>query len=164
MWRCGVFSANMYTMDSIIHEDAPRYDVWLKAIMLLPVFFLVIGAYYLIIAQTEAAISMFAATLLMGAIYWAVFPRKYLILDSKVKIALGGPFSVSIPFSNLETARKPEGISLGLNFATTLLSQHAVQIKTKKGWNVNITPRDRELFLENLNKALNDWRRNNIAK
>jgi hypothetical protein len=126
--------------------------------MLLPVFFLLMGVYYLITAQTGAAISMFAATLLMGAIYWAMFPRKYLILDSKVKIALGGPFSVSIPFSNLETAGKPKGISLGLNFATTFLSQHIVEIKTKRGLNVNITPRDRELFLENLNKALNDWR------
>ena len=151
-------------MASIIHEDAPRYDVWLKGIMLLPVFFLLMGIYYLITAQTEAAISTFAATLLMGAIYWVIFPRKYLILDSKFKIALGGPFSLTIPFSNLETARKPEGISLGLNFATTFLSQHIVEIKTKRGLNVNITPHDRELFLENLNKALNDWRRYNTAK
>jgi hypothetical protein len=154
----------MYTMGSTLYEDTPRYDVWLKGIMLLPIFLLLMGVYYLIIAQIEAAIGMFAATLLMGTIYWAVLPRKYLILDSKVKIALGGPFSVSIPFSNLEAARKPEGISLGLNFATTFLSQHIVEIKTKKGLNVNITPRDRELFLENLNKALNDWRGYNIAK
>ena len=154
----------MYIMDSIIYQDTPRYDVWLKGIMLLPVFLLLMGVYYLIIAQTEAAIGMFATTVLMGAIYWAVFPRKYIILDSKIKIALGGPFSFSIPFSNLETARKPEGISLGINFATTFLRQHIVEIKTKRGWNVNITPRDRELFLENLNKALNDWRGYNIAK
>ncbi|MFC2050742.1 hypothetical protein ACFLTN_06155 [Chloroflexota bacterium] len=154
----------MYTMDSTLYEDTPRYDVWLKAIMLLPVFFILMGVYSLITAQVEAAISMFAATLLMGAIYWAVLPRKYLILDSRIKIVLGGPFSFSIPFSNLEAARKPKGISLGINFATTFLRQHIVEIKRKKGWNVNITPCNRDLFLENLNKALNEWRRNNIAK
>jgi hypothetical protein len=154
----------MYIMNSVVYEDNPHYDVWLKGIMLLPVFFLLMGIYHLITAQTEAAISMFAATLLMGAIYWAIFPRKYLILNSKIKIALGGPFSVSIPFSNLETAGKPKGMSLGINFATTFLSQHILEIKTKRGLNVNITPCDRELFLEHLNKALNEWRGNNIAK
>jgi len=154
----------MYIMDSIIYQDTPRYDVWLKAIMLLPVFFVLMGAYYLITKQVEAAIGMFAATLLVGAIYWAILPRKYLILDSKIKIVLGGPFSFNIPFSNLEAAREPRGINFGINFATTFLSQHAVEIKKKKGWNVNITPNDRALFLENLNKALSEWRRNNIAK
>ena len=149
-------------MDSIIYEDRPRYDVWLKGIMLLPVFFIITGIFYLTTAQVEAAIGMFALTLLMAAIYWAIFPRKYLILDSKIRIALGGQFSFNIPFNNIEIAREPEGVSLGINFATTFLSKHAVEIIRKKGLNVNITPSDRELFLENLNKALNDWGRYNI--
>jgi len=126
------------------------------------VFFVIMGIYYLFIAEVEAAIAMFAATILMAAIYWAIFPRKYLILDSRIRIVLGGPFSFNIPFDNLETARAPEGVSLGINFATTFLSKHAVEIIRKKGLNVNITPSDRELFLDNLNKALNDWRRYNI--
>ena len=153
----------MYTVDSVVYEDAPRYDVWLKAIMVLPVFFVLMGAYYLITAQIEAATGMFALTLLMSVTYWAIFPRKYLILDSRIRIALGGPFSFNIPFSNLETAREPEGISFGINFATTFLNRHAVEIKRKRGWNVNITPGDRDLFLENLNKALSEWRRNNLS-
>jgi hypothetical protein len=152
----------MYIMDSAIYEDTPRYDVWLKAIMLLPVFFIIAGVYYLITAEVEAAIGMFALTLLMAATYWAIFPRKYVVLDSKVKIVLGGQFSFTIHFDNLETARTPEGVSLGINFATTFLNRHAVEIVRKKGVNVNITPSDRELFLENLNKALNDWRRYNL--
>jgi hypothetical protein len=149
-------------MDSLIYEDNPHYDVWLKGIMVLPVFFVIMGVYYLITAQLEAAIGMFAITLLMAAFYWAIFPRKYQILDSKLRIVLGGQFSFNVPFDNLELAGKPEGVSLGLNFATTFLSQHVVEIKRKKGMNVNITPNNRELFLENLNKALHEWRRNNI--
>ncbi len=152
----------MYIMDSIIYEDTPRYDVWLKAIMVLPVFFVIMGVYYLITAEVEAAIGMFALTLLMAAVYWAIFPRKYLILESKIRIVLGGPFSFNIPFDNLETARAPEGVSLGINFATTFLSKHAVEIIRKTGLKVNITPNNRELFLENLKKALNDWGRYNI--
>jgi len=149
-------------MDSLIYEDNPHYDVWLKGIMVLPVFFVIMGVYYLITAQLEAAIGMFAITLLVGAFYWAIFPRKYQILDSKIRIVLGGQFSFNVPFDNLELAGKPEGVSLGINFATTFLSQHVVEIKRKKGMKVNITPNDRDLFLENLNKALHEWRRNNI--
>ena len=149
-------------MDSVIYEDNPHYDVWLKGIMVLPVFFILIGLFYLFTAQVESAIGLFATALLMGAIYWAIFPRKYQILDSKIRIVLGGHFSFNVPFDTLETAGKPEGVSLGLNFATTFLSQHVVEIKRKKGMNVNITPNDRDLFLENLNKAVDDWKRNKI--
>jgi hypothetical protein len=146
-------------MDSVIYEDNPHYDVWLKGIMVLPVFFILIGLYYLFTAQVESAIGLFATGVLMGAIYWAVFPRKYQILDSKIRIVLGGQFSFNVPFDNLKLAGKPEGISLGINFATTFVSQHVVEIKRKKGMNVNITPSDRDLFLENLNKAIYDWKR-----
>jgi hypothetical protein len=34
-----------------------------------------------------------------------------------------------------------------------------VEIKRKKGMTVNITPNDRDLFLENLNQAVYDWKR-----
>ena len=152
----------MYIMDSVVYEDTPRYDVYLKAIMVLPVFFIIMGIYYLIIAEVEAAISMFAATVLMAAIYWAIFPRKYLILYSKMKIVLGGPFSFNITFDNLKTAREPKGATFGINFHTCFSSERVVQIIRKKGWYVNITPSDRTLFLDNLKKALTDWRGNNL--
>src|SRR4030042_972938 len=151
-------------MDTVIYEESPRYDTLLKAIMVLPVFFIVFGIYYLIIAEVEAAIAMVATTLLMGAVFWAIFPRKYQIRDSKFRIALGGPFSLNVPFDNLETARKPEGATFGINFPTCFSSDRVVQIIRKKGWNVNITPNDPELFLEHLNKALADWRRGNIQR
>jgi hypothetical protein len=151
-------------MDSVIYEDSPHYDVWLKGIMMLPVFFILMGLYWLFTDQVEAAIGMFATTLLMGALYWAILPRKYRILDSKFKIVLGGPFSFNIPFDNLEAAGAPEGATFGINFATTFISEHIVEIKRKRGLTVNITPNNRDQFLENLNKALTDWRRYNIAK
>jgi hypothetical protein len=146
-------------MDSVIYEDNPHYDAWLKGIMMLPVFFILIGLYYLFTTDIASAVGLFATALLMGAIYWAVFPRKYQILDSKLRIVLGGQFSFNIPFDNLELAGKPEGVSLGINFATTFISEHIVEIKRKKGMNVNITPGNRDLFLENLNKAVYDWKR-----
>ncbi len=146
-------------MESIIYEDTPQYDSWLKALMVLPVFFIVGGLYYLFTADVPSAVGLFATALLMGCIYWAIFPRKYQIHESKFRIVLGGQFSFNIPFETLETAGKQEGISLGLNFATTFVTERIVEIKRKKGMNVNITPSNRDLFLENLNKAVYDWKR-----
>ena len=149
-------------MDSVIYEESPRYDSLFKGILALPVFFVLFGIYYLYIGEVEAAIGMFATTLLMFAVFWAIFPRRYQVLDSKFRIDLGGPFSFTVPFSNLEAARAPEGATFGINFPTCFSNERVVQIVRKKGWNVNITPNDRDLFLENLNKALDDWRRYNV--
>ncbi len=149
-------------MESVIYEDSPHYDVWLKGIMMLPVFFIVIGLYYLFTVQVEAGIGMFATAVFMGAIYWAVMPRKYQILDSKLRIVLGGPFAFNVRFDTLESAGKPEGVNFGLNFATTFIGEHIVEIKRKKGMTVNITPNDRDQFLENLNKAVNEWKRGGL--
>ena len=149
-------------MDSLIYQDKPRYDIWMKAIMALPLFFVVIAALYLASNEPEAAIGMFGTAALMAAIYWAVFPRKYRIFDSKVRIVLGGPFSFNIPFDNIETAKAPEGATVGINFASSFSSKNAVQIVRRKGLNVNMTPGNRDLFLENLDKALNNWRSYNI--
>ncbi|MCK4331520.1 MAG: PH domain-containing protein [Dehalococcoidia bacterium] len=149
-------------MDSLIHQDKPRYDIWMKAIIALPLFFFLIGAFYLASSEPESAIGMFATAVLMAAVYWAVFPRKYRIFDSKVRIVLGGPFSFNIPFNTIETARVPEGLTAGINFASSFSSKNAVQIVRRKGLNVNITPSNRELFLENLDKALSNWRSHSV--
>ena len=148
-------------MESVVYEESPRYDSSLKAIMALPVFFILFGIYYLYIGEVQAAISMFATTVLMFAVFWAIFPRRYQILDNRLRIVLGGPFSFSVPFDNLEAARKPEGATFGINFPTCFSSDRTVQIIRKKGWYVNITPNDSDLFLEYLNKALAEWRRQN---
>ncbi|HIE17347.1 MAG TPA: hypothetical protein EYP71_04050 [Dehalococcoidia bacterium] len=146
-------------MDSLIYQDRPHYDVWFKVIMAFPLLFIVVGVSFLVDGEPQAAVGMFVTAALMAAIYWAVFPRRYCILDGKIKIALGGPLVFNIPFDSIEKAGRPEGMSIGINFATTFSSKHAIQIVRKGKLDVNITPGNRELFLENLDKALKDWKK-----
>ena len=146
-------------MDSLLYEDKPRYDIWIKAILAFPLIIILIpGLYSLGSNDTETAIGMFVTAVLMAVIYWAIFPRKYCVFDSKLKIVLGGPFSFNISFSTIESARSPKGMAVGVNFVTSFSNKNAVQIVRRKRLNVNITPGNRELFLENLDKALNNWR------
>jgi len=145
-------------VDSIIYQDDTNKDIWLKLLLAIPVLIILGTAFYLLITNdVKAAIEMFGVVVLILIIFWLIFPKKYIILDSKVKIVLGGPFSFNIPFKNIKTARIPKGITSGINFPSSFSGKHAVQIVRKKGMNVNITPADRELFLKNLEKAMDDW-------
>lgn len=145
-------------MATAIYEDSPRYDVWFKAVLLLPIFFVLLAAYHLVGTDIQSAVGLFATALLVAAVFWAVVPRRYLILEDRLSIVLGGPFRFDIPYETVDRAQKPEGISLGINFATSMHDRHAVQVVRHGKMNVHITPSRPEEFIENLNKAVARWR------
>ena len=47
-------------------------------------------------------------------------------------------------------------LTVGINFVTSF--RNIVEIAKIKGMNVNISPGDRDAFLESLNSALDKWR------
>lgn len=145
-------------MPAVIYEDTPRYDVWFKAVLLLPVFFLLIAAYRFAGGDARSAVGLLATAALVVAVFWAIVPRKYCILEDRLSIVLGGPFHFDIPYGTIDTAQKPEGITLGINFATSMHDRNAVQIVRYGRMNVHITPSRPEEFIENLNKAVDRWR------
>ena len=146
-------------MDSLIYEDTPHYGIWMKAFMVTPLalaFFL--GLEFLKTNDTEGIVTLLSTIALMFVAFWVIFPRKYCILDSKIKIVLGKPLSFSISFKTIETARVPQGLALGINFATSFSAKDSVEIVRKRRLNVNITPSNPELFIANLDKALTAWK------
>jgi len=94
----------------------------------------------------------------VAATYWAVFPRKYSIHSTGMKITLGGPFSFNVPFERVESAINPEGATIGINFPGSFSSAHAVQIVRIGKMSVNITPQNPEVFMEQFNRTLGNWR------
>lgn len=145
-------------MSTNIYEDTPRYDVWFKATLLLPVFFLLFAAFQLVSNEKQSALGLFATALLIVAVYWAVVPRRYCILEDRVRIVLGSPFYFDIPFDTIDIARKPEGVIFGINFATSMHNRNAVQIVRPGKISINITPARPEEFIRQLNKAVDHWR------
>jgi len=145
-------------MDSLIYEDKAYHDIWLKVVLALPLAIFFIWGLYLATSEPETAKGLFFTAVFIAIILWTILPRKYCILDSKVKVVLGGSLSFSIPFDTIEIARIPKGTTVGINLVTSFSSKNAVQIVRKRRLNVNITPSNRELFLENLDRTLNRWR------
>ena len=113
----------------------------------------------------EAVIwSIFGVTFfLMMFVGGALYPMKYKIFSGKIRIYLGGiPPHFDIPFSNIEnvsSATFQDLWGLNLNFINSYSSDDILRITRKHGAKIHITPDNRTLFLDHLNKALADWRR-----
>ena len=143
--------------NTLLYEDTPHYDFWLKLILggILVLTF-ILGIIF-ISQDTEAAVVMFGITLFDALLFKAILPRRFQIFQDRLRILLGGPFAINIPFSNIAEVKTASGrkatIYSGLRLATS--SYHVVEIIRKKGLNIVISPTNDEMFLEQLNQARN---------
>ena len=155
-------------MSNLVYEDNPcidqqrswKYQLLFGSQTILPTLVVLAVAVPSSI-WTEHEIVFFSGLFLAIAFTWARQPRKYQIFDSKIRIFFKGQFHFDVPFNKLEYASEGEGterFELCWNFITSL-SKNNIYIVRKTGMNLNITPRNPKLFIENLNKALADWRR-----
>jgi hypothetical protein len=149
-------------MDTLLYTDSTHKDIWFKLVLAIPVVIILVPALcYLNTNENEAAFGMFGTVVFILVIFWIIFPRQYVVFGSKVRIVFGGPFSFTIPFATIKMARIAKGTSFGMNLPSSLSNKHAVEIVRNKRMSVIITPANRELFLETLDKALSDWRKYN---
>jgi hypothetical protein len=150
-------------MDWVIYEDDPRYDTWFKIILAVPLLILILSA-GLLIAQSEATamLIIFGVVLLLALMFWLILPRKFIVMQDKLVIKLGGPFSIKIAYKDIKSAGKISWKSknFAMNFTSSV--QNTVNITASRGLSVNFSPSHREQFLENLNEAMDKWKKNNI--
>ncbi|MFC1995368.1 hypothetical protein ACFLVM_00610, partial [Chloroflexota bacterium] len=128
--------------NTLLYEDIPHYDFWMKLILGgIPTLTFILGIIF-ILEDTEVAMVMFGITLLDGLLFKAILPRRYQIFEDRLRILLGGPFAINIPFSNIAEAKSASGskamIYSGLRLATS--THHVVEIVRKKGLNLVISP------------------------
>ncbi len=73
-----------------------------------------------------------------------------------MRIVLGRPLAFNIPFSAIQEARIASAGKMyvygGIKFATS--AGNVVEIVRRRGLNITISPTDREMFVEQLNQAL----------
>ncbi len=142
--------------NQLIHEDTAMYDPWLKLLLggILS-FTLLLGVYLLYVDWTGALIC-FGVTVFDALLFYAILPQRYQIWTDRVRIVLGRPFAVNLPFTTIREARSAAGFKAfaygGVRFATS--SKTVIEIVRHRGWNFVISPANRELFLERLAEAL----------
>ena len=86
--------------------------------------------------------------------------RTYEIQPDRLRIVLGWRPGVNVPFDTVERVSAGRGIDAlafwGMRFAPSVKTP--VRIHRTKGWEVVISPEDREAFIEKLEMALADYR------
>jgi hypothetical protein len=101
-------------------------------------------------------------SLIITAVVLELTPKKYQIFNDKISIVRNWLPPFDIPFSNIESITETTWVrTWGLNFniINSMNSDYILRITRKRGTKVHITPSDRPLFLEHLNKAIYDWKR-----
>ena len=145
----------------MITRTAPKYDLWiLGLICVAPVVTLVLGIILIVVEGIGVGAGVLAVSVFTGPLYWSVLPRKYELQPDKMRIVLGWPFALNVPFSTVEEVRPARWINTlaysGLRFATSVRTP--VVVARRRGWNIVISPRDRGEFLETALRALSSYR------
>lgn len=114
-------------MNNLVYEDTAKYDFWLKSILGGVLALTFILGVILISENIGAALAMFGVTLFDVLLFKAILPLRFQILGDRLKIVLGGPFTINIPFSNIKDVRSASGNKAfayrGLRFATAILTR-----------------------------------------
>lgn len=146
-------------MALVLYEDTPRYSLPIKLVLIGEVsLFLFLAIWLVEHGQHQGALVSLGIGLFLAALFWAIFPRSYQVLEDRMRIVLGGPFSWDIPYRTIDAARVSTGWFVGVSFSTALARRH-VEIVRSKGMNVAITPSHYTYFVESLNRALEEWRK-----
>jgi len=140
-------------MSNLLYEDKPKYDIWIKVLLGGIVAYTFILGLFQISESGSEALTVFGVALFEVVLFRMILPRRFQILNDKLRIVLGGPLAINIPISDIEEVRSRTGIKafvyFGVRFATS--SSHTVEIIRKKGLNMVISPTNDDEFIKQLN-------------
>ena len=145
-----------YSKSILLYQDKPKYGLLLKLILIIPAAFLVGSLYLYLSDDVSGSLALLPGALISGLIFWFVFPREYQVYEDHLGIVLGGPFSVKVGFLNIKAVRITSRTGLTINFVTRITKSY-VEIVKKKGLSIAITPTSSDAFVENTNRALEQW-------
>lgn len=142
----------------LLYQDEPSGILLRMVLMLLPLAFLVGSAFLWSSGENEGSLSLLVTGLIMGVILWTVIPRKYQVYEDHLRIVLGGPLRMNIRFDQIKEIRVTSRTAMTMNFVTTFAKTYVI-IARKNGMSIAITPKSNEAFIENANRAMDEWAR-----
>jgi hypothetical protein len=108
---------------NLILEDRPAMAFWLKLIIALTLGITLVLGIVLYFLDPLSGLSMFILTIGLAALFYCILPRSYQIYTDRLKIVLGGPFRLTIPFANIASVARVDSLSAvassGIRFTTS---------------------------------------------
>ena len=140
----------------ILHEEQAEYSYWPRLLFLIPVG-LIIGA--IIFAYNhdyEGFLFLIGESAFFVLLFYFIMPRRYQIYQDKLRIVLGNPLVINIPYSTIKEVKHSSSIKAflfgGIRFATS--TRYIVEIVRNKGLNYIVSPQNGDIFVEHLNQAI----------
>ena len=123
-----------YSKSLLLYQDEPAYGLILKLIIVIVLgVLLATNIYVLSLGDGSGGLALLVEALIIGFIFWIVFPRRYQVYEDHVRIVLDGPFSVKVGFDKIKTIGVTSRLTVSVNFVTKLTKSY-VEI-AKKGVN-----------------------------
>jgi hypothetical protein len=110
----------------------------------------------------ETRYIVIAVVAVLGLAFWLLMPRRFIIMEDRLRVIQALGLSFSISFNNIEIARELNKSVFNINLSTSKLT--AIELVRKQGRNINFSPEDRDKFIRQLNKAVEKWRETSVAK
>ncbi|MFC1972022.1 hypothetical protein ACFLVE_01270 [Chloroflexota bacterium] len=145
-----------YSTSILLYQEKAKYGLLFKLILIIPAAFMMGSLYLYLSGDVSGSLALLPGALISGLVFWLVFPREYQVYEDHLRIALGGPFSVKVRFKDIKIVRITSRTGLTINFVTRIIKNY-VEIVKKTGWSIAITPTDNDTFVENANRALEQW-------
>ena len=143
----------------LLYEDKPKYDYWLKLVIAGTLAITLIPGIALFYLSTELAWTMLALTVFDGLLFHAILPRRFQLFEDRLRIELGRPFAMNVPYDNISEVRPAQTeeafVYWGIRFATS--TKNLLEIVRNKGLNMIITPGDKDMFTKQLEQAQEGW-------
>jgi hypothetical protein len=140
----------------IIHEQPAEYSLWARLVLLIPILLLAGAIASALYHDRGGFLLLLGEAVFFGLLFYFTMPRRYQIYQHGLRIVLGRPLAISIPFSTIEDAKRSfqakAYLYSGWRFATS--SRYVIEIVRSKGLNYTISPHNGDLFLEQLALAV----------
>jgi hypothetical protein len=148
-------------MEYLIYQDKPNTDIWMRMVLGIPLVALAAGGIVAMHEDASVGLILLGEAAVLFILFICILPIAYRIYSDKIQIAFRVPWSFNIPFSNIKTIKPPRWFSGGINLPTCFSPSRALEIIRLKGMSVNISPSKRQAFIDQFQKAYNDWQRAN---
>lgn len=139
-----------------IYQDSAKYDLWFKVVLVLPVVVIAFALFADFKMGEETKYIVIAVVAVIGLAFWLLMPRRFLIMEDRLKFIQWIGMSFSVSFDRIKTARELTKSGFNINLSTS--NQTAIELVLNRGMNINFSPENRDEFIKKLNKAVEEWR------
>ena len=140
---------------------SPRYGRWARTIILgVPTASFTLAVAYLAIQDWDAGSALLGVAIFATGISWSVLPRAYVLQVDRLRIILGWPWSLNVPFSTIDEFCPGRFIDAVAYWSLRLIPsvRGPVVVKRNRGLSIVISPADRKEFLVAAQTALEAYR------